>query len=329
MPARRRYQGTQEWLDERRTGYGASDVPILVEGDEERWRLLHAVKLGLVPDPEATETMELGKRLEDVIAQMAAERLGEPMVRVNRLVRHRELQYVFASLDRRRKRGDRRPLEVKKWAFKGDELGPEGSDQVPDRIFWQVQQQAAVTDADVVDVAVLFAGSKVELFHVGRDEGEIDSILELETAAWAYVARGEMPPWPGEAAKRVYLREDEVPADEVVTSLVAAALDAKAAAERTAKEEAAVKGRLREVLADVGGARGVLPSGVPFTVSHRPNKDSSTTPWQQIAAGYRRRLLELGVPAAELDFAESALTTVSPGARPIRISTKEKTRHAA
>ena len=326
---RRAHQGSPEWHEERRTGYGASDAPILIEGDEERWRLLHAVKLGLVPDAEGTETMELGKRLEDAIAQVASERLGEPLVRVNQIVRHREHRFVFASLDRRRKRGNRRPLEVKKWAYKGEDWGPEGSDEVPDKIRWQLQQQAAVTNADAIDVAVLFAGQKIEMFTVGRDETEIEEIIQLEAAAWAYVERGEMPPWPGPAARRPTLRADEIPADESLTALVDDYLQIKADLKAVEKQEAEAKERLRQSLADVGGARGVLPSGLPFTVTHRPSKDATPVPWKELAAGYRRRLLELGVPEAELAFAETALTTVKPGPRPIRVTVKENTRHAA
>ena len=209
---RKPYQDSDEWRQERRGGYGASDAPILVEGDEAAWRQLHGEKLGLLPDREANETMQLGKVLEGVILKEGAAREGWKVQRVNRLVRHPDLPYVFASLDGRIRGG--RPVEVKKWGFKSDAWGPPGSDIVPTGILYQLQQQAAVTGADAVEVLTLFGGAKLERFTVGRDDTIIREILALETAAWEFVKRGEMPPYPGQAPKRIVLSADEVELDE-------------------------------------------------------------------------------------------------------------------
>lgn len=326
--SRRPYQNSQAWLDERRTGYGASDAPILVDGDEMAWRELHMVKLGQLPDRPGTETMEIGKRLEDPIAAMVAERLGEPLVRVNRLVRHPDHHFVFASLDRRRKRGGR-PVEIKKWGFRSDAFGPAGSDILPERWIYQVQQQAAVTGADVVDVAVLFAGSKLELFHVGRDQSLIDQILRIEVAAWAFVLRGEIPPWPGPSVHSPVLAHDEIVADEELAAMAERLLAARAALVLADTEEEEAKLALRTRLADIGGAVGRLSDGTGFRLSYRPQAPITKVGWQSIAAGYRKRLSELGVPEAELDFAQQALTLVAPAIRPLRITTPKEKRHAA
>ena len=58
------------------------------------------------------------------------------------------------------------------------------------------------------------------MFTVGRNESLIAEIIGLETAAWAFVQRGEMPPWPGQAPKRVIIAEDEVELDEVLEDMV-------------------------------------------------------------------------------------------------------------
>lgn len=326
--SRRPYQGSQAWLEERRHGYGASDAPILVDGDEQAWRELHAIKLGITDERPGSETMELGKALEPVIAAITAERMGEPLIRVNRLVRHPEHPFVFASLDRRRKRGGR-PVEIKKWGFKSDRFGPEGSDILPDRWIYQVQQQAAVTGADAVDVAVLFAGSKLELFTVGRDQGLIDQIIRIEVAAFAFVARGEMPPWPGPAVRSPTLAHDEIVADEELISLTEQYLIAKANLAAAEEQEENVKLQLRTRLADAGGAVGRLPSGAAFRISFRPQAPVTKVGWEAVAAGYRKRLLELGVPEAELDFAQTALTVTAPAIRPLRVTIPKERQHAA
>lgn len=340
--ARDRYQGTDAWREERRTGYGASDAPILVEGDEAAWRQLHGEKLGLLPDRVANETMELGHRLEDVIAQIASERMGEPLVRVNRLVRHPELPHVFASLDRRRKRGDRRPVEVKKWAVKGDDWGPNGSDIVPTRILYQVQQQAAVVGADAVDVAVLFGGSRLEIFSVGRDDGIVTELLELETAAWAFVARGEMPPWPGQAPRRITLAADEIALDDPLRQLVALHEAAKDAADRSEAELNDAKDRLRAALADVGGAKGVLEDGRRVSIAHRPQDPLQRTDWKLVASAYRKwfeglfgdltpgeTLAYIHRAALDPDAIESMFTASSAPARPLRITIGKEPRSNA
>jgi putative phage-type endonuclease len=327
---RQPYQGSPAWLEERRGGYGSSDVPILVDGDEEAWNRLHLRKLGILPEAESTETMELGRRLEPAIARLVADRLGEPVIRVNRILRHPELPMVRASLDRVRKRG-RKPVELKKWGWRTDEFGPDGTDQVPLSMLYQVQQQLAVTGKPEADLFVLFAGVALGHYRIGADGALIDELLSLEVAAHAYLARGEMPPWPGPAPERPTLKVDEIAADEELVALVAAHEEATGAYDEADAALQTVKGLLRSRLLEVGGTRGVLPDGRRFSVSHRPNRDGSRTSWEHLYLAARKRLLEMGVDEAELDFAVSALTTTHPGARPLRvtIAKPKESKHAA
>ena len=328
---RKPYQDTDEWREERRGGYGASDAPILVEGDEAAWQHLHGEKLGIVPGRVANETMEWGKRLEDVIARAYAERTGVALRRVNRLVRHPDLPYVFASLDRMSP--GNRPVEIKKWGFKTDAFGPEGSDIVPTSWLYQVQQQAAVTGADAIEIAVLFAGSKLEAFTVGRDESLIAEIIGLETAAWAFVLRGEMPPYPGQAPKRVVLAEDEVEVDEVIAAVRFRSTTTTPSKRRPRTSASIVEGLIRELLADAGGAKGVLPDGRRVTIAHRPQADRESVAWELVAKAYRKAIEENDTAVDEqnempllrldLDAIESMFTTTKPGARPLRITIRE------
>lgn len=325
-------QGTPEWLAWRRGGYGSSDVPTLLSGQERAWQRLHGIKLNLLDDPDATEPMEWGKDLEPAIARAYAKRTGEPVQKVPYGLQHPELPQVRASLDRRRRRG-RVVVELKAWSWKSEDFGPDGSDQVPESMYAQVQQQLLVTGWDHADLAVFFGTAKrLEVFQIGRDQALIDTMVAIETAAWAYVARGEMPPWPGPAELRPILKADEVEPDAELLELVAAHELAQATLDDDTKLLEAVRNRLRMRLAEVGGTRGALPDGRAFSVSHRPEKLRTRTDWEHVAAGYRRRLLELGVTEAELDFPVTALTTTEALRRPLRVSIakpKESTADAA
>jgi putative phage-type endonuclease len=328
------YQGTPAWYAERRTGYGASDAPILIAGDEGAWRQLHGEKLGLLPERAATETMDLGKQLEHTILRMGAEREGWRVHRVNHIIRHPDLSHVFASLDGR-KLGDRRPVEVKKWAVKGDDWGPAGSDIVPVKILYQLQQQAAVTGADAVEVLVLFGGSKLERFTVGRDASMIDEILGLETAAWAYVARGEMPPWPGQAPLRIVLASDEIEVDDTLRNLIEIHEAADVAAKRADQDLKDAKDRIRAALSDAGAAKGVMADGRRVSVAHRPQEPRVTTDWKLVASALKQRLTEVIAEAGPEfydrlpDDIEAMFTTTSEPQRPLRVTVKEPRANAA
>lgn len=314
---RPRYQGSEAWLAERRGGIGASDVPTLISGSEEQWRTLFAEKLGLIDAQPGSETMEWGKRLEDAIAAAYSERTGHRVQRVDRVLRHRELDFVRASLDRRRKGA---VVELKKYGFPTADFGPDGSDQVPDAWAYQVQQQLAVTGLPLADIAVLFGGRELRIYTLGRDQTEIDAILALEQRAWAYVQRGEIPPYPGPAPVRPHLAADEIEADEAIANWAALAHqagEAKAAAEAEEKE---ARDHLRALLADVGGARGQLPDGRRLLISHRPNKDSTVVAWEQVANAYRKAAVDSGADPEQLAALQELFTTTKPGIRPIRIT---------
>lgn len=327
-PTRTPYQGTPEWLEERRGGYGSSDVPVLTDGDEQRWNELHLRKLGILPERESSETMELGRRLEPSIARLVAERIGEPIIRVNRILRHPDLDFVRASLDRVRKRG-RKPVELKKWGWRTDDFGPPLSDVVPQSMRMQVMQQLAVTGQPEADLFVLFAGVELRHYRIGADDGLIDELLGLEVAAFAYLQRGEVPPWPGPAPERPQLKVDEIPADDELIALVATHEEAAASYDQADTALKTVKGLLRSRLDEAGGTRGQLPDGRRFSVSHRPNRDSTTVQWELLYQAARKRLLELGVSEAEIDFAATTLTTTHPGARPLRVTIAKESRNAA
>jgi putative phage-type endonuclease len=312
--------GSPEWLEWRRSGYGASDAPTLLAGDERAWRELHAEKLGLIDEEPGSEAMKWGLRLEDTIAQAYTEQTGEPVQRVPFGLQHPELEFMRASLDRRRRRG-RIVVELKAWGTKTADFGAPGSDAVPDRMYAQVQQQLAVTGYEAADLAVFFGLTKrLEVYAIGRDGALIDSLIAVEEAAWAYVARGEMPPYPGEPDHRIPIKADELAADPELVESVAMLEIAQDAEHAAGEYVEQLRRAIRERLDEYGGSRGELPDGRRFSIAHRYEKPRTRTEWQHVAAGYRHKLEELGVPADELDFPVTALTRPEAQRRPLRVT---------
>jgi putative phage-type endonuclease len=312
--------GSPEWLEWRRTGYGASDVSTLLAGDERAWRELHAVKLGIIDEDAGTDQMRWGLRLEDTIARAYAEQTGEPVQRVPFGLQHPELPFMRATLDRRRRRG-RIAVELKAWGYKTADFGEPGTDAVPDAMYAQVQQQLAVTGWDSADLAVFFGLTKrLEVYAIGRDGALIDSITAVEREAWAYVQRGEMPPFPGEPEHRIPIKADEVPASPALVDAVAELEQAQRAEHAASEYVEELRLAIRRNLDVYGGSRGELPDGRAFSIAHRYEKPRTRTDWEHVAAGYRHKLAELGVPDDELDFPVTALTRPEAQRRPLRVT---------
>lgn len=333
-------QGSPEWHEWRRTGVGSSDIPVIT-GDAHYGDVatLYQEKLGYTATRVETDFMAAGKRLEKVIAGWYQEDTGHPVRTVNFGLRDRERRFMIASLDREATIvGKRRPLEIKTAAAPGDEWGKTSldnpSDVIPDRYLEQVQWQAAVSGADVVDLAVFFFSTRRwEPYRIGRDQGVIDELVEYGAAFWRCVETRTAPE-PVEHRLRLPLRADEIEADEALIELVE--LHDELHAEKDAAEAslAEVKAELRQKLDDVGGVR-----GPGFRVHYRHNADSTVTNWEAVAGAYRTRLelvaSTLVAPSsrddvvADLDDILADLTSLKPGARPLVVRRqKEKTRAA-
>jgi putative phage-type endonuclease len=256
-------QGTDEWLDARREGIGSSDAAV-VAGEKGSLIALWGEKTGIVPRPEPdTELAERyawGHRMEPLLADAYTERTGRPLRRATRLLRHPEVPFALASLDRvSAVKGERRVVEIKvseidaKW--KGEDL--------PGDVKAQVQHQLWVTGYDVADVAVLTRYWNLRIFTEERDDTYIDDLAYLERDLWGYVERREPPPVDGsETAHRVlsrlYARANgqmlppAADLDLMAEELRLAQVEEKAAGARLST----IKNAIRAVIGDADGFEG-------------------------------------------------------------------------
>lgn len=317
-------QQTPEWRKRRSIGLGSSDAAVIAGvapwGDI---RTLFAEKVGWAAPIIETRPMAWGKHLEPAIAAAYAEETGRKLRRVNRLLRHRELDWMLASLDRVVV-GERRLVEIKTARFASEQWGQAGTDEVPDHYRLQVMHQLGVTGYDVADVVVLFAGSDLRIYTIPRDNTLLADLVGLEQAFWNAVQARSLPADLTDAAPRpVPLREGEVAASEIPAPIGLLAnrvtgLRRDLKVVEVVKEQA--EAELRAAIDEFTAIR-----GDGFRITYRQQGDRQQVGWEQVAAGYRTRLEEMGADVAELDTLRELFTTTRRGNRPLLIQTKEPT----
>lgn len=187
----------ESWLRWRREGIGGSDAAAIVNLDP--WSSPMAVwldKRGITEDSDATEAMEWGLLLENIVADEFERRTGL-------YVTHRQLCALRADEPFLRVTLDGHVAESRDPA-QGAELGVFESkttgredrweDGVPFHVQLQVQHQMLVTGLRHAWVAVLIAGQRMEIFELERDELAIGALLTAERSFWKRVVDNDAPP---------------------------------------------------------------------------------------------------------------------------------------
>lgn len=174
----------------------------------ERWQLYidpekreeHAAQL------EKSAPVYWGTALEPVIAEWASAQLGYALQPCNTTLQHPAHAWMVAHPDRLvvgRKEG----VEIKaRSAFMARQYGDEGdANDVLESEIIQCQHYMAVTGYPIWHLAVLLGGQDARLFHVERDQGVIDALIEVESSFWAAV-QDRLPPRPKTAreAQQLY-----------------------------------------------------------------------------------------------------------------------------
>jgi putative phage-type endonuclease len=317
-------QQTPEWRKRRSIGLGSSDAPVIAGvapwGDI---RTLFAEKVGWAAPVIETRPMAWGKHLEPAIAAAYAEETGRKLRRVNRLLRHRDLEWMLASLDRVVV-GERRLVEIKTARFASEQWGAAGTDEVPDHYRLQVIHQLGVTGYEVADIVVLFAGSDLRIYTVPRDDELLSDLVSLEQAFWSAVQSKSLPADLTDLGPRpVPLREGEIDASEIPAP-VALLAHRVAETRRVAKGIDEVKELAEaELKAAIDEFEAIRGDG--FRINYRQQGDRRQVGWEQVAAGYRTRLEQMGADVAELDTLRDLFTTTRRGNRPLLITMKEPT----
>ena len=187
----------EAWLEERRTGIGGSDAAIacglhpFVAPVE-----LYLDKVGEGPlEREDTERMQMGRALEDAIADVYAERFGVKLRRHNNMRRHPKYPWMLANPDRLIE-GARTGLEIKNvdsMVYRFGQWGEPNSDEVPEPYLLQALHYAVVFDYPEWHIGALVGGNRLVRYIVRRDAELEEMMLDAEHDFWQCVEKRERP----------------------------------------------------------------------------------------------------------------------------------------
>lgn len=172
----------EEWLAWRRTGIGGSDAAAVIGLNPFRSRIeVYADKMGMMPEKEDTESMRLGRDLEDYVAQRFCEATGKKVRRNNFMWCHDEHRCMIADVDREII-GENAGLECKTTQAWGGKVIMKG--EIPLTYYVQCMHYMAVMGYDRVYLAVLIFGKGFFHFTIERDEDEIAALVSAEASFW-------------------------------------------------------------------------------------------------------------------------------------------------
>lgn len=210
-----------EWLEERRTGIGGSDVGVILGVNKYKSKYqLYLEKRGEYTEEIENEAIYFGNALEDFVAQEFSKRTGLEVIEPKASMVHPEHEFMRANLDRLVVGGNAL-LECKTASeyVKGDWEGEE----IPASYLCQVFHYLAVTGLDHAYIAVLVGGNKFVWKRIERDEELINIIIDAEKDFWYNHVVPGIPPeiegseadtsfvkslYPEDNGNEIYLGED-------------------------------------------------------------------------------------------------------------------------
>lgn len=201
----------EAWLELRRKGIGGSDAASIVGLNPYSSAIdVYADKLGLKAPVEESEAMWLGNVLEPVVAKRFEQETGLSVQRRNAILQHPEHPWMIANIDRMVV-GQKAGLEIKTTNLLNKTKFADG--EVPPTYLIQALHYLAVSGLSSWFIAVMVLGRGFHIFHIERNEAEINALIDAEKRFWENHVLKQIPPPPdgsesaGELLKQLFPRE--------------------------------------------------------------------------------------------------------------------------
>jgi putative phage-type endonuclease len=181
----------------RRKALGSTDVAAILGVD--KYKNAYDVwleKTDQVDPAKTTEVMEAGTYFEAGVMAWAADQLGKLETDPEKLVFKAE-GFPIVSHPDAYVIGCEEPVEAKTSGLYGplpDQWGPEGSDEVPDRVLIQCHVHMLCMGKEYCHVPTFLGGKGFQMFTVKQDQFVIDEICDKSIEFWDHVIAHVQPP---------------------------------------------------------------------------------------------------------------------------------------
>ncbi|CEK29397.1 phage-type endonuclease [[Clostridium] sordellii] len=195
----------EEWLKNRQAGIGGSDASAIAGLNPWKSSIqLYIDKKEENPQEVKSLRMELGNRLEGLVAELFTEKTGLKVRNVNGILKNEKYPFALANIDRAIV-GEKAFLECKttnSFALK------EWQDGVPPHYEIQCLHYMAITGATHCYIAALIGNSDFIWHKIERDQETIDYLMQIEKEFWEENILKDIVPLPdGSDAYSEYLKE--------------------------------------------------------------------------------------------------------------------------
>lgn len=267
------------WLEERRKGITASEVPTILHGSALR---LWSDKIGITErEPVAGDHIDIGHEAEPLLRWWLQKQIGYPVTECGDLYRHGSIPWLMATPDATVNDSTGLAIALAECKTRGSIRAWEDGG-VPQDVWEQVQIQLEVMDLPTCYVAVL--GGLGGSAPLARRWSKIERMPEWcegvrpKLEAFHDAVKNQTPPQPtGSVEDWEALNEMYRPIHESAVSLEGELIDLDeqyAALMEAIKADTAKASQLKARIAEAMGtaARGVLPNGVVWMRSVRRRK---------------------------------------------------------
>lgn len=195
----------EEWLKNRQAGIGGSDASAIAGLNPWKSSIqLYMDKKEENPQEIKSLRMELGNRLEGLVAELFTEETGLKVRNVNGILKNEKYPFALANIDRAIV-GEKAFLECKttnSFALK------EWKDGVPPHYEIQCLHYMAITGATHCYIAALIGNSEFIWHKIERDQETIDYLMQIEKEFWEENILKDIVPLPdGSDVYSEYLKE--------------------------------------------------------------------------------------------------------------------------
>jgi putative phage-type endonuclease len=298
-------QGSEAWLEARRSLVTATDIPVLLGLSPYRCEADLADEKLTGAATDATLRMRVGSALQDLIGEEYTRTTGRSLRRFRGMVRHPDIEWAAASPDFRVV-GEKRLVEAKRSSSRS-----RFADGLPQDIEAQVAWQLGTSGYPVADVAVLLGDDDLQTFEVEANPALFADLVALAEDFRRRLAIGGPFSRDLNRIRRDHPADDgsEVVADEPLVEAAHALLFTR---QQIASLEA-LEETLKTAIQDRMGPAAVLV-GPDFRATWKRSKDREETDWKSLAQGLLRTL-----PEPDRAAIVGIHSSVRTGMRPFRL----------